>query len=73
MHVIRLKSKEEFKKCASVYKDASTFGWKIHMWNWFKENTCYIPGEDCLISLNKAIERKFIVISLEKAIELNLY
>ncbi len=58
--IIRLKSKEDFKKCAKEYKDKSTLSWKIYQWNWFKENTCYIPTKDCFISLGKAIELKFI-------------
>ncbi len=58
--VIRLKSKEDFKKCAKEYKDTSTLGWKMYMWDWFEKKTCYVPSEDCLISLDKAVELKFI-------------
>jgi len=58
--VIRLKSREDFKKCANEYKDKSTLKWEMFMWDWFKEDTCYMPEEDCFISLDKAIKLKFI-------------
>lgn len=54
--LIQLKSKEAFKKCAEKYKNKSTLGWKMYMWDWFKENTCYMPSKDCFISLERAIE-----------------
>lgn len=54
--VIQLKTKEDFKKCIDAYKDISTLSWKIENWNWFREQTCYYPSEDCLISLAKANE-----------------
>ena len=57
-YVIQLKSKEDFKKCLEKFKDTSTLSWKVEHWNWFKEQTCYYPSEDCLISFYKAKELK---------------
>jgi hypothetical protein len=54
--VIQLKSKEDFKKCRDIVKDKSTLSWKMYMWDWFQEETCYYPDEDCLISLTRAKE-----------------
>ena len=56
--VILLKSKEDFIKCKDTFKHESTLSWKIENWNWFREQTCYYPSEDCLISLSKAKELK---------------
>jgi hypothetical protein len=56
--IIRLRSKEDFKKCRDEYKGVSSISWKMYMWSFFRSETCYIPSQDCFISLDKAIELK---------------
>jgi len=51
MKYIQLKTKEQFKETMTQYNSK----WKLYMWDHFKENTCYIPDENCFISLDKAI------------------
>jgi hypothetical protein len=53
---IILKTKDDFRNTMKVYnKD-----WEIYMWDSFRENTCYIPSENCFVSLDKAKELGFI-------------
>jgi len=54
MKYIQLKSKEQFREVMQEYDKKH----KLHMWDLFKETTCYIPEEDCFISLDKAIKFK---------------
>lgn len=61
INYIQLKTKEDFISIMKLYKS----NWKIYMWDLFKENTCYIPGENCFISLDKAKEKKGIEIKPE--------
>ena len=58
--VKRLESKDDFKKCREEYKDRSGACWEMHMWDFFRSKTCYIPTRDCFISLDKAIELKIL-------------
>jgi len=54
---IQLTSIDKFKLIMHKYnKD-----WKQYMWSTFRENTCYIPNEDCFISLDKALELNYKV------------
>lgn len=56
MKYIQLKTKEQFKEVMSQYnKD-----WKPYMWDTFRENTCYIPEENCFISLDKAVRLGYL-------------
>lgn len=56
MRYIQLKSKEHFKVAMKQYKK----DWKPYMWNTFKEDTCYLPEENCFLSLSKAIELGYL-------------
>lgn len=49
---IRLKTKQQFKDI----KEQHNLSWKLYMWNYFKDETCYIPQEKVFISLDRAIE-----------------
>jgi hypothetical protein len=51
--LIQLKTKEEFKEAKKKYEGKSSISWKMYMWYWFKENTCYIEEEDCFIGLGR--------------------
>lgn len=52
---IILKTKEDFKEVIKNYKSK----WRSCAWFWnnFKENTCYIPTQDCFSSLDKVINK----------------
>jgi len=52
MKYIQIKTKDEFKELIKSTK------WKgsSFLWDHFRENTCYIPSEDCFISLEKALK-----------------
>lgn len=50
--VIQLKTKEQFNKVMQEHNKT----WKDWMWDTFKKDTCYIPSENCFISLEKAKE-----------------
>ena len=50
MNYIILKTKDDFRKAMKIYKK----DWKLYMWDFFKENTCYIPSENYFINLDKA-------------------
>lgn len=52
--LIQLKTKEDFKKARDKYEKKSSISWEMYMWDWFRENTCYIEEDDCFISLGKA-------------------
>ena len=55
MKYIHLKTKQDFKKAKNIYiNEESSICWKMYMWDFFKSKTCYIPQEDCFISLDKA-------------------
>lgn len=54
---IRLETKDAFNKAKSKYK----FRHKLSSWNWFKSDTCYIPEDDCFISLDKAIKKGLLI------------
>lgn len=49
MNYIQLKSKEHFKEVMKQYNSK----WKAYMWDYFESDTCYIPEENCFISLDK--------------------
>lgn len=50
--LIQLHTKQQFEEVMKLYdKD-----WKVWMWDTFRNETCYIPEENCFISLSKAIE-----------------
>jgi len=53
MNYIQIQNKSDFHKIVKSKK------WKSYMWDLFKENTCYIPDEDCFISLEKAENGKY--------------
>jgi hypothetical protein len=56
MTYIRLKTVEEFKQVMEDYgRD-----WKPYLWQAFKEDTCYIPLENCFISLDRAIKLGYL-------------
>ena len=50
MNYILVKTKDHFKQLMAQYERE----WKLYMWDAFKEKTCYIPNENCFISLNRA-------------------
>jgi hypothetical protein len=55
MEYVQLKTKQDFKKAKEKYISAgSEICWKMYMWDFFRSKTCYIPQEDCFISLDKA-------------------
>lgn len=55
MTYIRLKTKEQFKETVGDK-------WKKETWLWdtFREETCYIPLENCFISLDRAIKLGYL-------------
>lgn len=55
MKYIQLHSKKQFQEVMGQYNAK----WKTYMWDLFKENTCYIPEENCFISLDKAVKFLF--------------
>lgn len=61
MKYIILKTKEDFNNIMKKYNK----NWKDYLWDSFKENTCYIPSENCFISLEKAKEFKYLEINHE--------
>lgn len=54
MKYILLKTKDDFKRIKEEYKNISKTCWKMYMWDLFRSKTCYVPNEDCFISLDKA-------------------
>jgi hypothetical protein len=61
MDYILIKTKEDFKKVRTKYK-SDNLCWKLYMWDFFKEKTCYIPDEDCFISQKKALSKRGVEI-----------
>jgi len=52
MKYIILDTKDKFNEVMKLY--GKTDKWQLYLWNFFKENTCYIPEEDSFINLEKA-------------------
>ena len=61
MIAIQIKSREEWFILKKKYKEYSNKEWGIGLWNYFKEETCYIPEDDCFINLEKAIKLKLTI------------
>ena len=55
---IRLETKEKFKEMLKDYDVKH----KMYMWDFFEDQTCYIPYKDCFMSLDRAKELGFIEI-----------
>ena len=51
MEYIQLMTKEDFKKVIKQYNKKH----KLYMWDFYEEQTCYLPKEDTFISLEKAM------------------
>lgn len=56
MEYIQIKTKREFRRIVKNTKH------KLYMWDLFRENTCYVPEEDCFISVSKARELGFKIV-----------
>lgn len=53
MEYIQLHTKENFKTVMNNYQKKHS----LYMWDHFKSETCYIPAENCFISLQRAKEK----------------
>jgi len=59
---IQLKTKQQFKEVMLQHKAK----WKVWMWDTFREETCYIPSENCFISLDRAKKLDYEIEDTEK-------
>lgn len=57
MEYVIIQNKKDFKPLMKKYN--SKWETQPFLWDTFKEETCYIPSEDCFISLKRAKELNY--------------